>query len=207
MEIIGRVRARSIGLEFYFTGVACKNGELAKRRSSNTRCTCAKCLEECAIHRKAYNKQYYDLNRDERIADQKARDERNPEKKAAYLAKYRANNAEKIISYRSTYHAQNRDRANQLWAARRSAKLRRTPPWFSELDDFIMAEANHLVILRKEATGVDWEVDHMIPLRAKTASGLHVGSNIQVMPTFFNRSKRNKMIFTEPFEWMSRLTL
>lgn len=82
--------------------------------------------------------------------------------------------------------------------------MKRTPAWFSELDDFIMSEANHLVIIRREATGVEWEVDHMIPLQAKTASGLHVGANIQVLPMWFNRSKRNKMIFTEPFEWMSQ---
>lgn len=207
MEIIGRAKARSMGLEFYFTGVACKNGETAKRRSSNTRCSCDKCTEQQSRKAKSYNKSYYDANREERIADQKKRDESNPERMALYLASYRAKNAERILSYRSAYHAQNRDRSNQYWAARRSAKMHRTPAWFSDLDEFIMAEANHLVIVRKEATGVDWEVDHMIPLQAKTASGLHVGANIQVMPTFYNRSKRNKMIFTEPFEWISRLTI
>lgn len=207
MEIIGRVRARSLGLEFYFTGIACKNGEIAKRRSSNTRCSCSKCVEQLSSKNRIFNKGYYAANREARIADQRERYERDPKGKAAYMAEYRAKNSERITSYRVAYHAKNRDRSNQYCAARRSAKMKRTPAWFSEFDEFVMAEANHLVILRKEATGIEWQVDHMIPLQGKSASGLHVGANIQVMPAYFNRSKRNKMIFTEPFEWMSRLTL
>ena len=150
---------------------------------------------------------YYEKNKERILANNKARVLLDPEKYAAHTKKYREQNPERIVARRSEYHAANRDRANQYWAARRAAKLNRTPAWFSELDKFIMDEANHLVILRKEATGVDWEVDHLIPLQAKTASGLHIGSNIQVLPMILNRSKRNKMIFTEPFEWMSQQTL
>ena len=203
MEIIGRVKARSIGLEFYFTGVPCKNGETANRRSSNTRCTCSKCLDERSSKMREYNSHYYDRTRVRKIAYEKDRCERNPIKTALYRAEYRSKNAQKIIAYRSAYHSENRDRSNQYCTARRSAKLNRTPIWFSEFDEFVMAEANHLALIRREATGIEWEVDHMIPLQAKSASGLHVGVNIQVLPMWFNRSKRNKMIFTEPFEWMS----
>lgn len=154
--------------------------------------------------RSEIQKAYYEKNKERILANKKARDLLDPEKYAAHSKKYREKNQERIVSRRSEYHVKNRDRANQYWAARRSAKLNRTPAWFSELDRFVMDEANHLVILRKEATGIEWEVDHMIPLQAKTASGLHVGGNIQVLPMWFNRSKRNKMIFTEPFEWMSQ---
>lgn len=150
---------------------------------------------------------YYLKNRDRILVNEAARKKSNPEKQSAKNKQYREKNAEKISAYRSEYHMQNRDRSNQYWAARRSAKIKRTPSWFSGLDNFIMEEANHLVIIRREATGIDWEVDHMIPLQAKIASGLHIGSNIQVIPMRLNRSKRNKMIFTEPFEWMSQQIL
>lgn len=204
MEIIGRVKARSEGLEFYFTGVPCKNGETAERRSSNTRCTCSKCLDERSIKMSEYNSAYYGNTKAKKIAYEKERKANNPAKQSEYMRSYRAKNAEKILAYRSEYHASNRDRSNQYCSARRAARINRTPSWFSEFDEFVMAEANHLVILRREATGIEWEVDHMIPLQAKIASGLHVGANIQVLPMWFNRSKRNKMIFTEPFEWMSQ---
>ena len=79
------------------------------------------------------------------------------------------------------------------------------PAWSDELDVFVWQEAAHLVRLRKSATGIDWAADHMIPLAAKTACGLHVGRNCQVIPAYLNNRKNNKLIFTEPFEWMAHV--
>jgi 5-methylcytosine-specific restriction endonuclease McrA len=45
--------------------------------------------------------------------------------------------------------------------------------------------------LRTKATGVTWEVDHVIPLRGKSVSGLHVPTNLQVILKSENRAKRN----------------
>lgn len=40
-------------------------------------------------------------------------------------------------------------------------------------------------------TGIRHEVDHVIPLRGKSVSGLHVHSNMQVIPATENRRKLN----------------
>lgn len=74
--------------------------------------------------------------------------------------------------------------------------------WFGEFDDFVIKEAFILAKLRGKTTGIEWDVDHMIPLQAKSASGLHCAFNIQVIPSTLNRKKSNQMIFTEPGEWI-----
>ena len=43
-------------------------------------------------------------------------------------------------------------------------------------------------------TGVPHEVDHIVPLRYKAASGLHVPANLQVITRAENRSKSNRFI-------------
>jgi len=45
----------------------------------------------------------------------------------------------------------------------------------------------------------------MIPLAARKACGLHVASNCQVIPAKLNVSKNNKLILTQPREWIQHL--
>ena len=43
-----------------------------------------------------------------------------------------------------------------------------------------------------EETGVPHEVDHIVPLKGKRVSGLHVPWNLKPTPKEVNRAKRNK---------------
>lgn len=40
--------------------------------------------------------------------------------------------------------------------------------------------------------GEPWQVDHVIPLRGKIVSGLHVHENLQLLPARVNQEKKNK---------------
>ena len=68
----------------------------------------------------------------------------------------------------------------------------RTPKWLTEDDKWIIKEAYELSLLRKKMFGFDWHVDHIIPLRGKYVTGLHVPTNLQVIPGRENESKSNK---------------
>lgn len=72
---------------------------------------------------------------------------------------------------------------------RRAAKLQRTPPW-ADMDAMreLYAEAKRL----EYETGKPHHVDHVIPLQGKLVSGLHVHTNMQVIPASENNRKHNK---------------
>jgi len=72
-----------------------------------------------------------------------------------------------------------------------AAQLRATPRWadLKKISQFYHESQR----LTKE-TGIPHEVDHIVPLRHKLASGLHVHDNLRVITMFENRSKSNRFI-------------
>lgn len=63
--------------------------------------------------------------------------------------------------------------------------------WDKELTDFVTLEAHKLCKLRFEATNFEWHVDHVIPLKGKIVSGLHIWNNLAVIPKIDNLRKGN----------------
>ena len=76
----------------------------------------------------------------------------------------------------------------------RSAKLNRMPAWLTKNDKWMIEQAYDLATLRTKLFGFTWEVDHIIPLQGKTVSGLHVPTNLQVIPKLVNARKGNKFL-------------
>lgn len=71
---------------------------------------------------------------------------------------------------------------------RNAQQLRATPAW---ADKARIAEFYREAQRLTAETGVPHEVDHIVPLRHKHASGLHVHHNLRVVTQFVNRSKSN----------------
>ena len=86
----------------------------------------------------------------------------------------------------------NKDRARFLDARRRAAKLNATPKWLSkdqldEIYDFYI-----IAKMFQYYTGIEYHVDHIVPLRGKLVCGLHVPWNLQILEAKENISKNNK---------------
>jgi 5-methylcytosine-specific restriction endonuclease McrA len=72
---------------------------------------------------------------------------------------------------------------------RRAEKLQRRPAWADMAE---IAAFYHKARTLTYATGVAHEVDHIIPLRGKLVSGLHVAGNLQILSADANMRKKNK---------------
>jgi hypothetical protein len=188
--------AVALGLKTYFTGVPCKRGGVAERRL-NGDCLCEKCKEFTQ-----QLKAKWSLENKEKAVNWR---KNNPEKMNAYKKAWALRNKEKAAENIKKWKDSNPDKMASYTENRRAAKLQRIPKWNDDFDSFVFEEAAKIAMLRTKLTGVKWSVDHMIPLQAKTACGLHTAQNIQVIPSCMNFSKINRMVFTEPLEWIGHL--
>lgn len=147
-------------------------------------------------------------NRERNKAAKRAWEQANPEKVKAYTQriqrKWRAANIELARARVLASKAKNADyyrRKTAEWAKREAhrarAKYKRymtrkrnaCPGW---ADQILIEEAYHLAQLRTKATGIQWHVDHIVPLQSSLVCGLHVENNLQVIPAAMNLSKSNR---------------
>lgn len=146
----------------------------------------------------------------ERIASQKREyNEKNKEWLSEKARQRYAQNKEEILEKNRQNRSANKDKyrpgKRMRCAKRRASKVKAIPTWHGEFDRFVELEAHDLSIKRLAATGIDWNMDHMIPLQSDMASGLHCAYNFQVIPKLMNIRKNNRLILTEPGEWIMEL--
>lgn len=89
------------------------------------------------------------------------------------------------------YKKENPAKVNAACMERYVIKMSRRPKWEEELTIFTCSEAYDKARMLTKITGIPHDVDHIVPLKGKTVSGLHVFSNLQILPSSENRRKKN----------------
>ena len=152
---------------------------------------CILCHKADNIARKKINRQNPDFVANEN-AQKKIYRVENRERIAIGMISWRQRNADHVKAYGKKYRKENKHLVNFLCQKRKIDLINRTPKWLNEEDLWMIEQAYDLAIKRSAATGIQWHVDHIIPLRGKCVSGLHVPTNLQVIPWYENQRKTNK---------------
>ena len=158
-----RQEAIRSGAKTYFHGIPCKRGHIAERQTVNGSCM------EC--------------NREKNVTE-KVRDYKKRHKKDN-LQRYKEYSRE----YKKEWSKKNPDYFTKYAIKRNKVLKKATPSW---------SNINSITVKYKERTamtgltGVEYHVDHIIPLQGKNVCGLHIPANLRVIPAKQNRVKSNK---------------
>ena len=207
LHIISRKAAKQFGLKRYYTGKPCVKGHVEERLTSTGQCYgCLRSNEYKAV-KKASDTNYYKENKEnvlkqvykyvqenkELIIERRKKwYANNKEKRLAYHKEWSQKNEKKLKQYQKQWRYQNRDICNAHATKHFLAKKNRTPPWLKDCHLKAIETEYSLAAWCSKVMGIKYHVDHIIPLRGKLVSGLHVPWNLQVIPATDNLIKSNK---------------
>lgn len=208
-QIIEKKKAEELGMRYFFNGKPCRNnGNIWLRNTSRGKCFCPDCKRD--RRNAGYSRitpEYKEAKREKDKAyrqTERFKETRNARKqvlknwgvKRVISEEQRLRNLE--VSRLWVQENKVRHGYNQINNKVRKKYPDSFPTKDLELNEFVLMEAVDLRNIRKESTGHDWAVDHMIPL---SKGGLHSWENIQLIPWVINIMKKDRLIFTKPYSW------
>ena len=175
------------------------------------RLMCKKCRQSIRTDKSnpEYSKRYYKNNKDrmnkesrknyhankDRYSRQaKSRYYTNRDERLRLVRAYAKDNQDKIVAYRKRYNQEHKAEKRENSRRYKLSKIQRTPLWLTDDDKEMMQIAYETAQERTKEFGFAWHVDHVIPLKGKRVCGLHVPSNLRVIPWRENLSKSNKYV-------------
>lgn len=152
-------------------------------------------LNSCKACRRKWDSSYKKENKDKLYEETKIWKLNNPDKVKESRKSYYSDNIEQEKEKARKWRELNKERytlSKTTNNAKRRASKRNATPWWSDLSTIkeIYRSARELTLL----TGIQFHVDHIIPLVNDTVQGLHVPANLRIVPYYENISKSNKII-------------
>ena len=178
-----------LSTEYMIDGKICSRCKVFKQASmfsKNTRSKiglqskCRQCVSELHF-----------LNREKRLKTQKAYYEKNKEKINKSNMEWAAKNRDVVNRNIKKWKEKNKELVYFYTATRRARKKNATPAWADV--DRIKYKYAHCHWLNK-TFGYNMHVDHIIPLSGKNVCGLHVHTNLQIIPAEENMKKSNRVL-------------
>lgn len=157
----------------------------------------------CKDCKKIKDKESYKKHKEARYASSVEWKKNNNEKVKAYKKKWNAKNKEYFTEWRKTniehvraerreWKQANKAKVNATTRKRQASQLQRTPAWLTKHDYKVMESKYAMAAWLSAIVGIDYHVDHVIPLRGKKVSGLHVPDNLSIIRAKDNMEKGNK---------------
>lgn len=190
MNNVTRSEAKKQGITRYYTGKPCLHGHVSERATRNGECLgCAQVRlsswreanpEKRAEHRRKHKQ----LHRDIENQQHKSWLNADPQRKE----KYRIQKNEATKNWRKS----NPEKGQKNVQNYRARKIERMPKWLNDGHLFEM-ESIYKYCSALNSIGLNYHVDHIIPMRGETVSGMHVPWNLQVIPAIDNIRKNNRL--------------
>jgi hypothetical protein len=139
-----------------------------------------------------YQKQWYAVNKEKKNGQSKEWYTANKVRRRELDREWRKNNLITLRQYLAAYRENNREKINSYSSNYRANKNGATPLWLCSNDFEEISELYRAAQLFKEYTGLEYHVDHIVPLNSDIVCGLHVPWNLRVIPAKENLSKQNR---------------
>lgn len=98
------------------------------------------------------------------------------------------NNSAALLEYQRTYRKNNPHIINAIKAKRRVTKKNGTPAWA----DLLAVKGLYQLAAIFNSTGINLQVDHIVPLQSDRVCGLHCEANLQLLSASDNIKKSNR---------------
>ena len=180
-----RKEAQETKATHYFTGLPCKHGHVALRK---TKGTCMDCLK---IEWEETNAKRALLPKSE--ASKKAGKKYYENNKEVVKLRAQSRKPEALMKYRRAWQKNNPELVKADNKHRRTKHKQATPKWLTQEHKAQIKQFYLDAMLVSKVTGVSYAVDHIVPLRGELVSGLHVPWNLAVITREENSKKSNKI--------------